>query len=121
MLCIKLQTDTDDDSLNPITLSKLLRLEWVFVHISAVIGTPTTNSGGGAMALKPDGIFTRCVELRYTLAEGGSQDAAAQGANRRMRERFGSGRWGWGQGRHVAVEIDPSLERLRIRAVEVLG
>ena len=73
------------------------------------------------MTLTPNGIFTRCIELRYTLAEGDSQDAATQGAHRRMRERFGSGRWGWGQGRHVAVEIDPSLERLRIRAVEVLG
>ena len=121
MLCMQLRTDTDDDSINPVILSKLLRLEWVFVHISALIGTPIANRDDGATTLTPDGIFTRCVELRYTLAEGLSHDTTVQAANHRMRERFGAGRWGWGQGRHVAVEIDPSLERLRIRAVEVLG
>eukprot|EP01043_Picozoa_sp_COSAG02_P008771 COSAG02_NODE_286_length_25649_cov_13.411272_24_plen_111_part_00 len=109
--------DTDDDSTNPVILSKLLRLEWVFVHISALIGSPIANRDGGATTLTQDGIFTRCIELRYTLAEGGSHDTTAH----RMRERYGFGRWGWGQGRHVAVEIDPSLERLSIRAVEVLG
>ena len=107
-------------------LSKLLRLEWVFVHISAL--SPSAEE-----ALTAEGIFPRSVELRYTLplAEdprgGGGGDAAAASTappqahrpphragggsappqsqqpaasvNMRMRERFGSGRWGWAEGR----------------------
>ena len=114
--------NTDDDAYNPITLSKLLRLEWVFVHISAVVGTPSSVKGSSEMTLTPDGIFPRCVELRYTLAKESSQGAGMNGGtDRRMRERFGSGRWGWGHGRHVAVEVDPALDRLKICSVEVRG
>ena len=120
-----LPPDTDDDAFNPTTLSRLLRLEWVFVHISALVDIPDRGSDGMTLAA-PDGIFTRCIELRYTLADESRPGTAAQGggnggADRRMRERFGSGRWGWGEGRHIAVEIDPALERLKIRSVEVRG
>lgn len=78
------------------------------------------------MTLTPDGIFARCIELRYTLPDESRLGTAAQGrgnegADRRMRERFASGRFGWEQGRHIAVEIDPVLDRLKIRSVEVRG
>lgn len=128
LLWMLLQMNTDDDTCNPVVLSKLLRLDWVFIHISALVVAPAGTEGVD-MTLTSDGIFTRCIELRYTLAED-SADAVAHGgmgvrgsgdANRRMREQFGSGRWGWDQGRHVAVEIDPFLANLKIRSVEVRG
>ena len=178
---------SQDASYNPLVLSKLLRLEWVFVHISGWCENGSsfepliaiqnrsiyqdrlgTNIGETqkrlpfcATALSPsteevltaEGIFPRSVELRYTLAEeprGGGGDAAAAAAstappqahrpphragggsappqsqpaasvNLRMRERFGSGRWGWAEGRHIAVDVDPALARLKIRSVEVRG
>ena len=120
---MQVHTD-DDDACDPIALSKLLRLEWIFVHISALVATSPVDERSDDVVLLPDGIFMRCVELRYTLADDSGavpRGRSNSGIDLRMRERFGSGRWGWGQGRHVAVEIDPELARLKIRSVEVRG
>ena len=125
--------DQDDDLFNPVEVSKLLRLDWVFVHISAL--TPDDER-----PLSAEEIFPRVVELRYTLAEDLApspatpppleshrpphrpQQQQAMGLASTLRQRFGGvGRWGWAEGRHIAVEVEPAMVPLRIRKVEVRG